>query len=73
MASRTSRSMRSESDMVVSAPHTHLDTVIEMAKQCQIPIECDDLKQPVFTRGQTICGYVGEELGRDHTIKTMSW
>jgi hypothetical protein len=48
----------------IPAPLTNRDVVVKIVKESQIPIAslCDELSQPVFTRGQTIFGYVGDEL-----------
>ena len=78
--SKTSKFLRLVPDNHVSfsvpAPHTHRDVVIRIAVECRIPVESlsDVLNQPVFTRGQAIFGYVGDqldEIARNYT--NMRW
>lgn len=60
----------------VPANRTNRDVVEEIAKQSKIPIESlpNELSQPVFSRGQAIFGFVGDEIDKiANNYDHMEW
>ena len=79
-SSKTSKVLSLVPDIFVNisipSGHTHREVIVKIAKESQIPIDslADDLSQPVFTRGQAIFGYLGDEIdkiARNYT--NMRW
>jgi hypothetical protein len=60
----------------VPATHTNRGVVEQIAKACEISLESlsEDLSEPVFSRGQTIFGFAGDELDRvADNYSNMRW
>jgi hypothetical protein len=60
----------------VPARRTHRDVVEQIARESHIPVESlsDDLNQPVFSRGQAIFGFAGDQFDQiADNYDNMQW